>query len=226
MTQKSDHLPNDLFETGFGVIAYGKLGGKELGYGSDLDLVFVYDDQIPHFDEGFIERYLKLVRRFIMCCTTATSSGVLFEIDTRLRPNGVAGLMVTSLSTFESYQMQQGSNVAWIWEHQALTRARFCAGSKRVRMRFEEIRAKVIGMVREPSNLRKSIAEMRLKIHEGHPNRSNNFDLKHDQGGMVDIEFMIQWIVLRYANLYPQLLQNVGNIALLKMAAALNIMNQ
>jgi glutamate-ammonia-ligase adenylyltransferase len=226
MTQKSDHLPNDLFETGFGVIAYGKLGGKELGYGSDLDLVFIYDDQIPHFDEGFIERYLKLVRRFIMCCTTATSSGVLFEIDTRLRPNGVAGLMVTSLSTFESYQMQQGSNVAWIWEHQALTRARFCAGSKRVRMRFEEIRAKVIGMVREPSNLRKSIAEMRLKIHEGHPNRSNNFDLKHDQGGMVDIEFMIQWIVLRYANLYPQLLQNVGNIALLKMAAALNIMNQ
>jgi len=226
IVQKNDQLPNDLFETGFGVIAYGKLGGKELGYGSDLDLVFVYDDQHPHFDEELIESYLKLVRRFIMCCTTATSSGVLFEIDTRLRPNGVAGLMITSLSTFESYQMQQGSNVAWIWEHQALTRARFCAGSERVRIRFEEIRSKVIGMAREPSSIRKSITEMRLKIHEGHPNRSKDFDLKHDEGGMVDIEFMIQWIVLRYAHLYPQLLQNVGNIALLKMAASLNIMNQ
>ena len=223
---KNNQLPSDVFETGFGVIAYGKLGGKELGYGSDLDLVFVYDDQHPQFDEAFIESYLKLVRRFIMCCTTATSSGVLFEIDTRLRPNGVAGLMVTSLSAFESYQMQQGSNVAWIWEHQALTRARFCAGSEPVRLRFEQIRAKVIGMKREPSSLRKSIIDMRLKIHEGHPNRSNDFDLKHDAGGMVDIEFMIQWIVLRYANLYPQLQQNIGNIALLKMAANLQIMNQ
>jgi len=226
MTQKSERLPKDLFDTGFGVIAYGKLGGKELGYGSDLDLVFVYDDQQPGFNEEFIESYLKLVRRFIMCCTSVTSSGVLFEIDTRLRPNGVAGLMVTSLSAFESYQMQQGSNVAWIWEHQALTRARFCAGSDEVRSRFEQIRAKVIGMVREPSSLRKSITDMRIKIHEGHPNRSNDFDLKHDVGGMVDIEFMIQWIVLRYANLYPQLLQNIGNIALLRMAASLNIMNQ
>jgi glutamate-ammonia-ligase adenylyltransferase len=226
IAQKNDQLPNDLFETGFGVIAYGKLGGKELGYGSDLDLVFVYDDQQPGFNEEFIESYLKLVRRFIMCCTTVTSSGVLFEIDTRLRPNGVAGLMVTSLSAFESYQMQQGSNVAWIWEHQALTRARFCAGSEQVKSRFEQIRAKVIGMAREPSNLRKSITEMRLKIHEGHPNRSNDFDLKHDEGGMVDIEFMIQWIVLRYAHLYPQLLQNVGNIALLKIASSLNIMTK
>jgi glutamate-ammonia-ligase adenylyltransferase len=223
---KNDRLTKDLFETGFGVIAYGKLGGKELGYGSDLDLVFVYDDLQPHFDEEFIESFLKLVRRFIMCCTTVTSSGVLFEIDTRLRPNGVAGLMATSLSAFEAYQMQQGTNVAWIWEHQALTRARFCAGSEKVRVRFEQIRAKVIGMAREPSSLRNSITEMRLKIHEGHPNRSNDFDLKHDEGGMVDIEFMIQWIVLRYAHLYPQLQQNIGNIALLKMAASLNIINQ
>jgi glutamate-ammonia-ligase adenylyltransferase len=223
---KNDRLPNDLFETGFGVIAYGKLGGKELGYGSDLDLVFVYDDQHPHFNEDFIESYLKLVRRFIMCCTTVTSSGVLFEVDTRLRPNGIAGMMVTSLSAFEAYQMQQGLNTAWIWEHQALTRARFCAGAQQVMSRFEQIRSKVIGMVRDPFYLRKSITEMRLKIHEGHPNRSNDFDLKHDAGGMVDIEFMIQWIVLRYANVYPQLQQNVGNIALLKMAAALHIMNQ
>ena len=189
-------------------------------------MVFVYDEQQPGFDEEFIESYLKLVRRFIMCCTSVTSSGVLFEIDTRLRPNGVAGLMVTSLSAFESYQMQQGSNVAWIWEHQALTRARFCAGSEQVKGRFEQIRATVIGMAREPSYLRKCITDMRIKIHEGHPNRSNDFDLKHDEGGMVDIEFMIQWIVLRYANLYPQLLQNIGNIALLRMAASLNIMNQ
>jgi glutamate-ammonia-ligase adenylyltransferase len=225
LVSKKPQLPEDLFESGFGVIAYGKLGGKELGYGSDLDLVFIYDDLNPNFREDLLDDYLKVVRRFIMCCTTITSSGVLFEVDTRLRPNGEAGLMLTSLTAFSAYQMQQGSNTAWVWEHQALTRARFCAGNGSVRDRFEAIRSKVLCMKREPSELRQSIIDMRLKIHEGHPNRSENFDLKHDSGGMVDIEFMIQYIVLSFAHEFPALQANVGNIALLNIAANLGILS-
>jgi glutamate-ammonia-ligase adenylyltransferase len=160
-----------------------------------------------------------------MCCTTVTSSGILFEVDTRLRPNGEAGLMMTSLTAFTAYQMQQGSNTAWVWEHQALTRARFCAGNGSVRDRFEAIRSKVLCMKREPSELRQSIIDMRLKIHEGHPNRSENFDLKHDNGGMVDIEFMIQYIVLCFAHEFSALQANVGNIALLNIAANLGILS-
>jgi glutamate-ammonia-ligase adenylyltransferase len=220
------NLPQDIFAAGFGVIAYGKLGGKELGYGSDLDLVFIYDEREPLFSEDIIESFLKLVRRFIMCCTTVTSSGVLFEIDTRLRPNGVSGLMVTNLSSFEAYQMQEGSNAAWVWEHQALTRARFCAGSNSVKQRFEQIRSKVISLQRDANTLKKTILDMRLKIHEGHPNRSNNFDLKHDPGGMVDIEFMIQWFVLQYSYQYPALMENIGNIALLKVASSIGILDK
>jgi glutamate-ammonia-ligase adenylyltransferase len=225
LVSKKPQLPKDLFESGFGVIAYGKLGGKELGYGSDLDLVFIYDDLNSNFREDLLDDYLKVVRRFIMCCTTVTSSGVLFEVDTRLRPNGEAGLMLTSLTAFSAYQMQQGSNTAWVWEHQALTRARFCAGNMSVQDRFEAIRSKVLCMKREPSELRKSIIDMRLKIHEGHPNRSENFDLKHDSGGMVDIEFMIQYIVLSFAHEFSALQANVGNIALLNIAANLGILS-
>jgi glutamate-ammonia-ligase adenylyltransferase len=122
--------------------------------------------------------------------------------------------------------MQEGSNAAWIWEHQALTRARFCAGNEIVRSRFDAIRKKVICMRRDPVQLRDHITQMRTRIHEGHPNRSGNFDLKHDSGGMVDIEFMIQWIVLLYAHQYDQLLGNVGNIALLQIAADLKILDE
>ena len=225
LVSKKPQLPKDLFESGFGVIAYGKLGGKELGYGSDLDLVFIYDDLNSNFREDLLDDYLKVVRRFIMCCTTVTSSGILFEVDTRLRPNGEAGLMLTSLTAFSAYQMQQGSNTAWVWEHQALTRARFCVGNMSVQDRFEAIRSKVLCMKREPSELRQSIIDMRLKIHEGHPNRSENFDLKHDSGGMVDIEFMIQYIVLSFAHEFSALQANVGNIALLNIAANLGILS-
>ena len=219
-------FPADIQDSGFGVIAYGKLGGKELGYGSDLDLVFVYDDLHPAFREEFVEQFLVLVRRLIMWFTTATSSGTLFDIDTRLRPNGVSGLMVTSLTSFSQYQMLQGSNAAWLWEHQALTRARFCAGSESAKTRFNEIRSRVLTMLRDPTYLRTQIQDMREKIHEGHPNRTDLFDLKHDAGGMVDIEFMVQFIVLQHAWEYPELILNLGNIALLKTAAQFLIIQQ
>jgi len=209
----------DFSSSGFGVIAYGKLGGKELGYGSDLDLVFVYDEKLSPLDpELMSERYATVVRRLMMWLTSATSSGILFEIDTRLRPNGTAGLMVSSISSFEAYQMREGDNTAWVWEHQALTRARYCAGDPRLGEAFEKIRANVLSQNRHPESLRADILKMRLKIHEGHPNPTQDFDLKHDSGGMVDIEFMVQYLVLAHAHQHPALLGNLGNIALLKIA--------
>lgn len=223
---KKHGLPLEIQDSGFGVIAYGKLGGKELGYGSDLDLVFVYDDLLPAFQEEWVEHFLVLVRRLIMWFTTATSSGTLFDIDTRLRPNGVSGLMVTSLTAFSQYQMLQGSNNAWLWEHQALTRARFCAGSLTAKSRFNEIRSDVLTMLRDPTYLKTQIQDMRQRIHDGHPNRTDLFDVKHDAGGMVDIEFMVQLIVLQYSRAYPELIQNLGNIALLKKAAQFLIILQ
>ena len=127
----------------FAIIAYGKLGGKELGYASDLDIVFLYDADESDQEAG--ERYSNLARKLIFWLTTATASGILFEIDTRLRPNGVAGLLVTSIQAFERYQMREGDNSAWVWEHQALTRARFCAGDRLIGDRFEKIRQQEIG---------------------------------------------------------------------------------
>lgn len=216
---KKYDFDNDFSKSGFGVIAYGKLGGKELGYGSDLDLVFIYDEAYSPLDKDVIaERYAMLVRRLIMWLTSATSSGILFDIDTRLRPNGAAGLMVSTVEAFETYQLRQGENTAWVWEHQALSRARFCAGDVRVGFEFDEIRARVLSQEREIVGLRKEILEMRQRIHDGHPNITGQFDLKHDAGGMVDIEFIVQFLVLAYARHYPALLANVGNIALLRIA--------
>lgn len=215
---------SDFSNSGFGVIAYGKLGGKELGYGSDLDLVFIYDEKLSPIEfDAMSERYATVVRRLVMWLTSATSSGILFEIDTRLRPNGSAGLMVSNINSFEIYQLREGDNSAWVWEHQALTRARFCAGDKRLGDAFEKIRAHVLSQKRDENELRKDIFAMRQKIHEGHPNASQDYDLKHDSGGMVDIEFMVQFLVLSHSYHYPQLLGNVGNIALLQMAGEVQL---
>jgi len=201
----------------FAVIAYGKLGGKELGYASDLDLVFLYD-ALPT-DYAAQEIYSVLGKRMINWLTTLTAAGTLFEIDTRLRPNGAAGFLVTSLDSFRRYQLREGDNAAWVWEHQAISRARFAAGDPRVGAQFEEIRKEVLAHERNQSDLKHEIIEMRHKVHAGHPNASDDFDLKHDPGGMVDIEFIVQYLVLAYARQYPDLLGNLGNIALLGIAA-------
>lgn len=205
----------------FAVIAYGKLGGKELGYASDLDIVFLYD--APPQDQDAAERYSVFARKLIFWLTTATAAGVLFEIDTRLRPNGAAGLLVTSIDAFERYQLRQGDNAAWVWEHQALTRARFCAGDGLIGQRFEQIRQQVLSVERDPNLLRNEIVSMRSKVSDGHPNGSQDFDVKHDVGGMVDIEFIVQYLVLEYAGRHPDLLANLGNIGLLNTAARLNL---
>jgi glutamate-ammonia-ligase adenylyltransferase len=201
----------------FAVIAYGKLGGKELGYASDLDIVFLYD--APESDQEAGERYALFARRLIAWLTASTSAGILFEIDTRLRPNGAAGLLVTSIDSFRRYQLREGDNAAWLWEHQALTRARFCAGDSRIGDQFEKIRTEVLAQVRDEKLLKKEIIEMRQKVSEGHPNDSGLFDIKHDEGGMVDIEFIVQYLVLRFSGTHSKLLGNWGNIALLNLAA-------
>lgn len=208
----------------FAVIAYGKLGGKELGYASDLDLVFLY--QSGESDYVAQEAYALLAKRMINWLTTFTSTGSLFEIDTRLRPNGSAGFLVTNAKAFRKYQLREGDNAAWVWEHQALTRARYSAGNPEVGRAFDQVRAEVLSQPRDIDVLRTEILEMRRKVHEGHPNPSEDFDLKHDSGGMVDIEFMVQFLVLAYAHQYPQLIGNLGNIALLRIAGELGLIEK
>ena len=205
----------------FAVISYGKLGGKELGYASDLDLVFLY--QAEESDLEAQEIYALLAKRMINWLTTYTSTGSLFEIDTRLRPNGSAGFLVTNADAFKKYQLREGNNSAWVWEHQALTRARFSAGSKEVGRFFDDVRFEVLSQKRDINQLRLEILEMRRKVHAGHPNPSPDFDLKHDAGGMVDLEFIVQFLVLGYSNIYPQLIGNLGNIALLRIAGEVGL---
>lgn len=144
-----------------------------------------------------------------------TASGRLYEVDLRLRPDGQAGLMVISTEAFERYQKEH----AWPWEHQAITRARFAAGDPEVGRQFERIRREVLLMPRDARQLADEVIAMRRKIGEGHPNRTPDFDLKHDPGGMVDVEFVTQYLVLLHAREHEILVQNLGNIALLRLAA-------
>ena len=196
------------------IIAYGKLGGKELGYGSDLDLVFVYDDE----DERAGEIYGALVRKLINWLTVKTSEGDLYEIDTALRPNGNAGLLVTPLSAYANYQQQRGSNTAWTWEHQAITRARCVLGSPAMQARFDAVREAVIASPRDPAALHDEIAAMRAKVRAAHRDKDGWFDVKHSAGGMVDMEFAVQFLVLAHSATHPALRANLGNIALLQRA--------
>jgi glutamate-ammonia-ligase adenylyltransferase len=197
----------------FAIIAYGKLGGKELGYGSDLDIVFVYDD-----DERAGEVYAALVRKLINWLTVKTSEGDVYEIDTALRPNGNSGLLVTTFTAYANYQQQRGSNTAWTWEHQAMTRARCVFGSPELHARFDAVRQAVISSQRDRVALHDEIAAMREKVRSAHPIKGAAFDVKHSPGGMVDIEFAVQFLVLSEGHRHPELLDNVGNIALLQRA--------
>jgi [glutamine synthetase] adenylyltransferase / [glutamine synthetase]-adenylyl-L-tyrosine phosphorylase len=202
------------------VVAYGKLGGKELGYGSDLDLVFLFDDE----DENAPEIYGAFVRKLITWLTLRTAAGELFDIDTALRPNGNSGLLVTSLASFDRYQTGRGSNTAWTWEHQAITRARFCAGDVSLAERFEATRRAVITSPRDPQALRQEVVAMRDKLRAARPVRDGFFDVKHSPGGMVDAEFALQYLILAHAGAHEELLANAGNIALLQRAEAVGLL--
>jgi [glutamine synthetase] adenylyltransferase / [glutamine synthetase]-adenylyl-L-tyrosine phosphorylase len=202
----------------FAIIAYGKLGGKELGYASDLDLVFLYDETQTELNEA-ANSYTYLARKLITWLTSNTSSGKVFEIDTRLRPNGQAGLLVSSVQAFAAYQKQRISNSAWTWEHQALTRARFCAGNPEIGKMFEAIRCDILSVEKDNNALKHKIIKMREKILQEKKYPQDVFNLKYSLGGMIDIEFVVQYLVLAYAYKYPKLLLNLGNIQLLNIAA-------
>lgn len=211
---RNKHRTEADFQPQFGIIAYGKLGGKELGYGSDLDIVFVYEDD--HEQAG--QAYAALVRKLITWLTVKTSEGDLFEIDTALRPNGNSGLLITTFEAYADYQLQRGSNTAWTWEHQAMTRARFVLGSESLRQRFEKVREQVIMASRDRILLRQEVSAMRQRVSLAHPIKAGQFDVKHSPGGMVDAEFAIQTMVLSYSAEHPILIDNVGNIALCQRA--------
>tara|TARA_R110002049_G_scaffold274452_2_gene452374 strand:+ start:140 stop:2842 length:2703 start_codon:yes stop_codon:yes gene_type:complete len=199
----------------FAVIAYGKLGGKELGYASDLDIVFLFDDDEPEA----MEIYSRFAQRVNTWLSTRTAAGILFETDLRLRPNGDAGLLVTSIEAFRKYQLE----AAWAWEHQALTRARFAAGDPQVGEAFETIRHEVLCRQRDLGKLRSDVLEMRHKMRGAHAGKGEGFELKHDAGGLVDVEFIIQYLVLGHAHEHPELGRNLGNIALLGLAGELGL---
>ncbi len=211
-------------EPALAVIAYGKLGGKELGYGSDLDVVFLYDDADEADADRAQEIYGAFVRKLITWLTLRTAAGELFDIDTALRPNGNSGLLVTSVASFERYQAGRGNNTAWTWEHQALTRARFCAGAPGLGERFDAVRHVVLSAERDRAALREEIMTMRERVRSAHPPRAGRFEVKQDKGGMMDVEFAVQYLVLAHAREHAELIGNVGNIALLQRAEACGLL--
>jgi glutamate-ammonia-ligase adenylyltransferase len=200
---------------GFGIIAYGKLGGLELSYGSDLDIVFLHDscgtrqltDGDKPLDNGLF--FGRLVRRLVHYLTTQTGTGQLYEVDTRLRPEGGKGLLVTSTEAFERYQEAN----AWTWEHQALLRARAVAGSAAVAEEFDRIRRDTLtGRVRR-DRLRNDVVEMRQRMRsELDRSSEDGFDLKHGRGGIGDIEFLVQYLVLEHAHGHPDVIFYSDNI--------------
>ncbi len=206
-------------ETGLLVLGYGKLGGLELGYGSDLDLVFVHGS-----DQGWAETlgpkpisheqfYNRLGQRLIHIMTTRTPAGILYEVDMRLRPDGNKGMLVRPLTAFADYQDHQ----AWTWEHQALVRARPVAGDPRLARRFAEIRRAILCRRRDPQQLRDEVRAMRARMRESlDKSRAGRFDLKQGPGGIADIEFVVQYSVLRWAADYADLADWTDNIRILE----------
>jgi glutamate-ammonia-ligase adenylyltransferase len=216
-------------DTGFAVIAYGKLGGLELGYGSDLDLVFLHSGESESLETTGDKPvplgvfFARLGQRMMHILTVLTPAGQLFEVDMRLRPEGASGMLVSGLKSFEAYQL----NKAWTWEHQALVRARVVAGDPAIAAEFLTIRAKVLGEKRDRDSLRKEVMEMREKMLAAkNKAKAGQFDLKHSQGGIVDIEFMVQYGVLAYSHEYPELLAWTDNIRLLETLARSGIVRE
>jgi glutamate-ammonia-ligase adenylyltransferase len=206
------------------IIAYGKLGGLELGFASDLDLVFVHDssgEKQQTDGEKSVENsvyYARLTQKFVHFMGTATPAGVLYEIDLRLRPNGTSGVLVTGINAFSQYQ--EGD--AWTWEHQALIRARMVFGRTSLRKQFEDIRAHVLAQNRSESELREAVASMRERMRSALGNsREDLFHLKQDAGGVADIEFIVQFLVLAYSAEHPELLEFTDNIRILDTVESL-----
>jgi glutamate-ammonia-ligase adenylyltransferase len=206
----------------FAIVAYGKLGGLELGYGSDLDVVFLHDSagkaeqtngERPLDNAVFFAR---LTRRIISMLTLSTTSGQLYEVDTRLRPSGRSGMLVSSLTAFDRYQRED----AWTWEHQALLRSRPVAGDPAVCAAFEDLRRLALTQYVKRDSLREEVTDMRAKMRaELSRGDAQLFDLKQDEGGIADIEFLVQYLVLQHAADCPDLLEFSDNIRQLEALA-------
>jgi glutamate-ammonia-ligase adenylyltransferase len=205
----------------FAVIGYGKLGGIEMGYGSDLDLVFLHDSQ------GSAQRtsgrkpvdnavfFTRLGQRIIHMLETFTGAGLLYEVDMRLRPSGNSGMLVSDIDAFADYQL----NEAWTWEHQALVRARLVAGDRSLEKPFQAVRRKALAACADQPDLREQVRDMRERMRRELGSRGAGFHLKQDPGGIVDIEFMVQYLVLRWSKAHPALLDHTDTISLLKVLA-------
>lgn len=224
---KPNHL-NEREERGFAVVGYGKLGGWELGYSSDLDLIFLHDCPMDAMTDGEREIdgrqfYLRLAQRIMHLFSTRTSSGILYEVDARLRPSGAAGMLVTSAEAFADYQ----KNEAWTWEHQALVRARVVYGDPQLTAHFDAVRREIMTLPREGKTLQTEVREMREKMraHLGNKHR-DRFDIKADEGGITDIEFITQYLVLRYAHEKPKLTRWSDNVRILELLAQNDIMEE
>lgn len=210
---------------GFAVVGYGKLGGIELGYGSDLDLVFLHNSQSDDMTNGSKEIpasqfYAKLAQRIMHIFNTNMASGMLYELDMRLRPSGNSGLLVVNINTFEQYQIDD----AWTWEHQALVRTRCVYGADFFVKRYEEIKQKILSSKRDRSLLLKDVEEMRQKMKTHLDKSTDQFiDIKQGEGGLVDIEFLVQFLVLLNAYKYPSLGEYSDNISILGELCRLDI---
>jgi glutamate-ammonia-ligase adenylyltransferase len=217
---RPSHLSNE-HERGFAVLGYGKLGGWELGYSSDLDLVFLHDCPADAVTEG--ERsidgrqfYLRLAQRIMHLFSTRTSSGILYEVDARLRPSGAAGMLVSTFEAFEEYQRSE----AWTWEHQALVRARVVFGEAALGERFSVIRQAILSLPRAAEALQTEVREMREKMRAHLSNKhKGRWDIKADAGGITDIEFIAQYLVLRYAAEQPELTRWSDNVRIFELMA-------
>ena len=210
MQQQHGGLPG-YAEPPFAVIAYGKLGGREMGLASDLDLVFLYDAPAELESDGRIPLnaaawFARLGQKFIHILTILTRAGTLYEIDMRLRPSGQSGPLVSSLPAFLKYQRES----AWTWEHQALTRARFLAGDAQLGQKFTALREEILLRHRNPQVLAGEIRDMRQRIAREKPIGKDHFHLKLSPGGLLDIEFLVQFAILANSAENPALLLPTG----------------
>ncbi len=219
-------------ESGFAILAYGKLGGLELSYSSDLDIVFLYDssiltkNSITLQDESDINKfYTRLVQQCLRYLNMPSSMGRLYEIDTRLRPSGNSGFLISSIDAFQMYQEQE----AWVWEHQALTRSRVVLGSQILKEKINQIRQDVLCSKIDYTSLNAEIYTMRLRMYKQYKTKNahqKKFHLKHSPGGMIDIEFLVQYLVLKFAGEYPDLLKYSDNIRQLESLTSCGILNK
>ena len=214
-------------QTGFAVIAYGKLGGLELGYGSDLDMVFIHAGERGQTDgERPIENgqfFARLGQRVLHLLTTHTAAGRIYEIDMRLRPSGSSGLLVSHYGSFQSYQNED----AWTWEHQALLRTRAIVGDANLIDWFDDVRRTVLTRKRDRSTLQPDVIKMRQKMRrELAQKESGQFDLKQDRGGIVDIEFLVQYLVLLHAHQHPELVAYSDNVRQIRALAETKILDE